>query len=386
MIQRHCKLSKSNSFFLFGPRGSGKTTLLQDQFSTQDTVVVDLLDIDLFDQLMLDPGRFLTLIDSPENIKKRVIVDEVQKFPRLLDIVQSQIQKRKRQFVLTGSSSRRLKQKGTNLLAGRAWVYNLYPFSTLELGEPFDLKRVLEWGGLPEAILARDWEAAREYLNAYVATYLQKEIQEEQWVRNLVPFRKFLAVAAQMNGKIINKSKIATEIGVDDVTVANYFEILEDTLVGFLLPAYRESVRQAQKQSPKFYFVDTGLVRALNRTLSVELVPQTFAYGEAFEHWVVLEFIKNVSYHRLDWSFSYIRTKEDVEIDLVILRPGQKKLLVEIKSKDRVMESDAKSLETLGKDLDPKAERWLLSRDPLEQEFGKTRAVHWLQGIKELFE
>ncbi|MEQ1664137.1 MAG: AAA family ATPase [Bdellovibrionales bacterium] len=386
MIQRTSKLSNSHSFFLFGPRGSGKTTLLSQQFSELDTIFVDLLDIGFLDELLLDSNRFVALIDSKENVGKRVVIDEIQKFPKLLDVVHSQIQKRKRQFILTGSSSRRLKQQGSNFLAGRAWVYNLYPFSTFELGQNFDLKKVLEWGSLPDAILSKDVLEAKEYLNAYVGTYLQKEIQQEQWVKNLAPFRKFLAVAAQMNGQIINKSKIAVDVGVDDVTVANYFEILEDTLLGFLLPAYHNSVRKAQKQAPKFYFIDPGIKRALDKTLTVSLLPQTTAWGDAFEHWIILELIKNVSYLRLDWSFSYLRTKEDVEIDLIIERPGQKKLLLEIKSKDRVTEADAKSLETLGVDLDSKAEKWILSNDRLEQKFGSTRALYWESGLRELFE
>lgn len=385
MIQRSYILPKINSFFLFGPRGSGKTTLIEEQFQKKDTLFVDLLDIDFSDQLILDPTRFESLIDSRENIDKRVVVDEVQKFPKLLDVVHSQIQKRKRQFVLTGSSSRRLKQHGTNLLAGRAWVYHLYPFSTLELRGDFDLKKVIEGGSLPEAVLQKDSSSMREYLNAYVSTYLQKEIQQEQWVRNLEPFRRFLAVAAQMNGKIVNKSSLAKEAGVDDVTVANYFEILEDTLIGFLLPSYHTSVRKSQKQAPKFYFVDPGIKRALDRTLSVELLPQTYAWGEAFEHWIILEFIKNISYKRLDWSYSYLRTKDDVELDLILDRPGEKRLLIEIKSKSRVDDSDVKALETLGRDLDPKAERWLLSCDPLERKFGGVKAFHWKKAIEELF-
>ncbi len=385
MIQRDCKLSKSNSFFLFGPRGTGKTTLLQHEFSTQDTLWVDLLDIDFVDQLMLDPKRFEALIDGPKNIHKRVVVDEIQKFPRLLDVVHSQIQKRKRQFVLTGSSSRRLKQQGTNLLAGRAWVYHLYPFTSFELKNQFELKRVLEWGALPEAILAPSEIESREYLNAYVGTYLQKEIQQEQWVRKLEPFRRFLAVAAQMNGKVVNKSKIASEVGVDDVTVAHYFEILEDTLVGTLLPAHHRSVRKAQRQAPKFYFVDPGIKRALDRTLSVPLLPQTAAWGEAFEHWVILDFLKNASYRRLDWQFSYLRTKDEVEIDLIIDRPGARKALIEIKSKSRVQEADAKALETLGSDLESKAEKLLLSNDHIEQKFGSTWALPWQKGLSQIF-
>ena len=385
MIRRLCNFTKSNSFFLFGPRGAGKTTLILDQFSSEKAVYVDLLEIDLMDQLLMDPSRFKQIIDSPENYHKSVIVDEVQKFPRILDVVHSQIQSRKRQFILTGSSSRRLKQQSSNLLAGRAWVYNLYPLSALELGESFNLKKALEVGGLPEAYIQEDQVSSHEYLKAYASTYLQKEIQQEQWVRKLDPFRRFLAIAAQMNGKVVNRSKIAKEAGVDDTTVANYFEILEDTLLGFYLPAYHKSARKSQTLSPKFYFIDPGIKRALDRTLTVDLLPQTFAWGDAFEHWVILEIVKNVSYSRLDWTFSFIRTKDNVEIDLVIERPGASALFIEIKSKKMVDESDAKSLETLGRDTDPSAEKWLLSLDPLDRFLGKTRALHWQKAITELF-
>ncbi len=385
MIQRLCKPSKTNSYFVFGPRGSGKTTWLKHIYSDENSLYIDLLDIIFFDELMLAPGRFEALINSDENKHKRVIVDEVQKFPKILDVVHSQIQKTKRQFILTGSSSRRLKQQGSNLLAGRAWVYNFYPLSVIEIGDTFNLKRALQFGGLPDAYLAETDLDAREYLNAYVSTYLQKEIQQEQWVKNLEPFRRFLSVAAQMSGKIINKSLIARDVGVDDVTVANYFEILEDTLIGWILPAYHTSIRKAHKLAPKFYFIDTGIKRALDKTLSVELLPQTPAWGDAFENWVLLEILKNANYKRLDWEFSYLRTKDDVEIDLIILRPGKNKLFIEIKSAEIVYASDANALNTLGYDLDADADKWLLSLDKLDQKFGQTRAVHWLKAVNDLF-
>jgi predicted AAA+ superfamily ATPase len=390
MIKRDCKPSKTNSFFLFGARGTGKTTLILDQFESRDTLFLDLLDNDLFDQLMLDSSRFEAIINSSENKFKRVVVDEIQKLPKLLDVIHQQIQKYKRQFILTGSSARKLKQKSTNLLAGRAWVYNLYPLSAKEISKNFqeniNLAEILMWGGLPEVVTSKDNLSKKEFLSAYIVTYLQKEIQQERWVKNLEPFRKFLAIAAQMNGKIINKSKIAKEIGVNDVTVQNYFEILEETLLGFMLPAYHRSVRKAQRQMPKFYFIDTGIKRAIDRTLTVELLPQTSQFGDAFEHWVILEIIKNASYHRFDWEFSYIRTKEDVEIDLIINRPGQPHLFIEIKSKKKVSIDDAKSLLTLGQDLDQAAHKWILSNDPLAQDFGNnTRALHWIQAIVELF-
>lgn len=386
MIKRSVILSKTNSFFLFGSRGSGKSTLLQEFYPKKDTLFIDLLNIELLDDLMLDLGRFERLINAPESRHKRVVIDEIQKFPRLLDVVHQQIQKTKRQFIMTGSSARKLKQAGTNLLAGRAWLYHLFPFSTNELASHFDLKKALERGSLPEAYLANDFKDAKEYLMAYVATYLEKEIQQERWVKNLEPFRRFLSVAAQMNGKILNHSSIAREVGINDVTVANYFEILEDTLLGFHLPAYHKSIRKSQKQASKFYFIDPGIKRALDRTLTVELLPQTSAWGDAFEHWVILEIFKNASYLRNDWKFFYFKTKDDVEIDLIIDRPGKSPVLIEIKSKQKVSETDARALESLGADIDPKAEHYLFSMDHLESQWGKTRALYWQKGIQLLLQ
>ncbi|MBX9766981.1 MAG: AAA family ATPase [Bdellovibrionales bacterium] len=371
---------------MFGPRGCGKSTLLRELFLSNETVFVDLLDVKLMDELLIDSGRFERLIEAPDAIGKRVVIDEIQKFPKILDVVHQKIQKTKRQFVMTGSSSRKLKQAGTNLLAGRAWVYHLFPFSAVELGKEFDLKRALEVGTLPDSYLAQQKSDSKEFLSAYVATYLEREIQQEQWVKNIEPFRKFLAVAAQMNGKIVNRSKIARDIGVSDITISNYFEIVEETHLGIQLPAYHTSVRKAQKQAPKFFFIDTGIKRALDRTVSVELLPQTFAWGDAFEHWVILEIVKAASYARLDWQFSYLRTKDDLELDLVIDRPGLPPALIEIKSNPKVREEDAKTLELLGADIHKKADRYLFSMDPLEAKFGKTQAFHWQKGIQILFE
>ncbi len=385
MIQRQCNLSKTNSFFLFGPRGSGKSTWLKHLYNEKNTLYLDLLDLQLIDELRLDPQRFLRIINAPENLKKNVIVDEIQKFPQILDVIHQQIQKTKRQFIMTGSSARKLKQAGSNLLAGRAWLYHLYPFTSFELGEKFNLKKALEVGTLPEAYLNKNSLDQKEYLMSYAATYLEKEIQQEQWVRKLEPFRRFLQVAAQMNGKILNYTKIASEVGVHDVTVANYFQILEDTLLGVQVPSFHKSVRKAQRMAPKFYFIDTGIKRALDRTLSVELLPQTSAWGDAFEHWIILEIVKLISYHRLEWSISYLRTKDDVEIDLIIDRPGMPRALIEIKSTDKVKSQDAHSLETLGRDIDSKAQRYLFSRDPLQATFGQTKAYPWEEGLRVLF-
>lgn len=386
MIGRKITYLKDKSFFLFGARGVGKSTFLDHEFSQNETLLINLLDPVVLDELTVNPARFLDYVREDSSKSKRIVIDEVQRLPKLLDFVQLLIQKEKRKFILTGSSARRLKQVSSNLLAGRANVYHLFPFSTFELGASFDLQKALTRGGLPDSYLAESDQHHTEYLTAYIYTYIEKEIQQEQWVRKLEPFRKFLRVAAQMNGKIINYSAISRDIGVDDVTVKQYFEILEDTLIGFHLPSYHKSVRKSQRVAPKFYLFDPGVKRALDRTLSVPLLEQTSAFGDFFEHWVILEFVKNIEYQRKDWSLSYVRSRNDIEIDLVIERPGKPLLLVEIKSKIKVSEEDAFALETIGKDLDLNSERYLLSRDPLKHRYGKTSAMLWTAGLKEIFD
>jgi predicted AAA+ superfamily ATPase len=372
------------SFFLFGPRGAGKSTFLSTHFEGRNALLFDLRDPVLLDELRLDPARFRVQAETAMAQGRPILVDEIQKYPTLLDYIHQFLEKQRGMFAFTGSSARRLKQMNVNFLAGRASVYDLFPLSSLELGNNFDLSKAVSRGGLPDSYLASSEESSQEFLRAYSLTYLEKEIQQEQWVRNLDPFRKFLTIASQMNGKLLNFSALARDVGVNDMTIRSYYEILVDTLMGFFIPAFHRSVRKQQSQAPKFYFVDPGIKRSLDRTLKVPLLPQTAAFGEAFEHWVILEIYKLASYLRSDWQFFYIRTKDNVEIDLVIQRPGNSLLLVEIKSKTKIYAPDAKNLERLGNDLDPKSTKYLLSNDPVRQTFGKTQAMHWQEGIQSL--
>ena len=191
MIPRSCKLPEKQSAFLFGARGVGKTTLLQQLFSKKEAVFIDLLDIRLFDQLTLDPGRFADLINTKTNQDKVVIVDEIQKIPQLLDVAHQQIQKTKRQFIFTGSSSRRLKQKGVNLLGGRAWVYHLYPFTREELGQHFDLKTVLERGVFPEAIWLKTKNQHKNIYELMLALIYKKKYSKSSGFENLSLLESF---------------------------------------------------------------------------------------------------------------------------------------------------------------------------------------------------
>ena len=419
MINRLAKLSHSNSFFIFGPRGAGKSTLLRQRYSKQ-SLYIDLLDPVVEDRYRVQPNSLKQIVVSQASLKW-VIIDEVQKLPRLLDVVHHLIENTKLKFILSGSSARKLKRGGANLLAGRAFVFHLYPFLSFELnqtdsstvsfetgdtpevcptsnknlkheisnktsiGKLFYLEQALQWGLLPKLTQLKKENDKKEYLRSYALTYLKEEIQMEQIVRKIFPFRKFLEVAAQMNAKIINYSKIARDIGVDTTTVQNYYSILEDTLIGFYLPPWHTSLRKSQRSAPKFYLFDTGVCRALKGTLDISLLPQTYDFGEAFEHFIILECMKLKEYYRKDWRFFYLRTKDGVEVDLIIERPGLKKIAVEIKSTPFVKEEDVKSLNRIGKDMGS-SYLYCLSRDSQKKKIGQVSCLPWQAGLKEIFQ
>ena len=328
------------------------------------------------------------MIESQIPRIQRVVVDEIQKAPRLLDVIHRKLEEGKRkgyslQFVITGSSARKLRRGASNLLAGRAFVYHLFPLTAKELGSAFNLQKVLEYGSLPEVWNLEDPNLKTRYLEAYSRTYLKEEVWNEQIIRKLEPFSNFLEVAAQMNGQVLNYTKIARDIGVDTKSVQSYFQILEDTLLGFTLPAYHRSVRKRQLTNPKFYFFDTGVKRALERTLTVPLLPQTYAFGDAFEHFVFLEMKRYNEYAKLDYRFSYLKTHDGAETDLLIERPGKPIALVEIKSTQRIHPSMVKHLEMFSKEF-AKSTAYVLSLDPKSQRFGPVQALPWQEGLKSL--
>ena len=311
MIYRLLNLLKTNSFFLFGARGTGKTRLVNDLIPAKDSIYIDLLDPAQYEQFLVDPSRLSRLIEARGKNIEWIVIDEVQKVLPLLDIAHASIEKYGLKFALTGSSARKLKRGGANLLAGRAFTYHLYPFTSEELGLGFDLERCLAWGTLPKPYTADTNEERELFLRSYVHTYLKEEIQVEQIVRRLDPFRKFLSVAAQMNGALLNFSNIARDIGSTTPTVQSYFQILEDTLLGFYLEPYHLSIRKRQKEAPKFYFFDTGVQRALAEVLTLPLVESSYGYGKTFEHFIILELHRRSSYLRNDFKFSFLVTKDD---------------------------------------------------------------------------
>jgi predicted AAA+ superfamily ATPase len=255
-IPRLLKLP-DRSFFLFGPRGVGKSTWLRDVLP--EACFFDLLDHSLYLELSQNPSHLEAMAgDRAEN--SWVVIDEIQKVPDLLDEVHRLMETRSWRFALCGSSARKLRRKGTNLLGGRAITRDLDGFSWQELGQLYDLDFSLEWGLLPYVQLDRD--NAADILNAYVNTYLKEEIKEEGIVRNVPPFLRFLGIAGQLSGQIINAQNISRDAAVPRSSVDVYFSILEDTLLGRFLPAYRAQAKVREQTHPKFYWFDPGVARA----------------------------------------------------------------------------------------------------------------------------
>ncbi len=385
MIPRLLELPSDYSILLFGPRGCGKSTLVQSIFPGATTHRIDLLAAKTEQEYSSNPDELISTVKALQKNITHVIIDEIQKVPKLLDVVHKLIEEKvPQQFILTGSSARKLKHGGANLLAGRAFVYHLHPFSYLELGPTFNLKTALEFGQLPRVTQLSSTTSKTRLLESYVSTYLKEEIAAEQLVKNLAPFRRFLEVAAQSNGKIVNYSNISNDTKISDHTVKEYFSILEDTLVGFFLEPYAGSFRKRLGQKPKFYLFDLGVARALNRTLSVPLLPQTTAYGDAFEHYVILEIYRLVSYFHPEYRLSFLRTKDDEEIDLIIDRPGQPLLSIEIKSATSLVEEDLKKYSSLTSGL-PECEAVCFYNGQTEKLYGSTRLIPWAEGVKRYF-
>jgi predicted AAA+ superfamily ATPase len=352
MIVRLLTINTSSSFFLFGARGTGKTKLLESQFGGGNPLVIDLLLPRSYQQYLADPESLSPLIEQASKQKRLIIIDEVQRVPALLDLAHFHIERSGARFGLTGSSARKLRRGGANLLAGRAVTYHLFPFLVDELGDSFALAQALAYGTMPRPTLESSDEERILYLESYVDTYLQQEIVAEQVVRNLPPFRRFLSVAAQSNGKIVNYSNVARDCQTDDSNVRNYFQILEDTLLGFFLPAFDRSIRKQQRAAPKFYFIDTGIARGITGQLRSPLQTGTYDWGRLFESFVISQIRAGLAYQRSHAQLSYLRTKDNAEIDLIIERAGgDRTLCIEIKSGTILHPGELANLKSLALDL-----------------------------------
>lgn len=335
LFERKLNLSsllEKKSFFLFGPRGTGKSTLIRTQL--HGAQVYDLLDAEVFRALLARPKLLEERITDPSRI---IVIDEIQKLPSLLDEVHRLIEKRRVRFLLTGSSARNLRRGGANLLAGRAWEARLFSLTSSEI-ENFDLLEYLNSGGLPAIYGSPE---RREELAAYVGTYLAEEIRAEAATKNLAAFSEFLSLAALSNGQEINFQSMASDCGVSPSTLKSYFQILEDTLLGFLLPGFTKTKKRKAISRAKHYFFDIGIVNTLcNRGRIAE---KSELFGAAFEHLILLEVRAYNSYARRNASLHYWRSTSQFEVDLVIGEHAA----VEVKATSLAQDKHLKGLRAL---------------------------------------
>ena len=371
--------SKRNSFFIFGARGAGKSTLLRSLFTVNEALWIDLLSPVEEQKYLLNPERLEQ--EWQQNKKPWIVIDEVQKLPKLLDIVHRMIENDRVFFALTGSSARKLKRGQANLLAGRAFTFHLFPLCVEELKDQFDLKQALSFGTLPK-INSFEFDADRVFfLNSYAQTYLKEEILVEQILRKIEPFRKFLPVAARSAGRPLNYAKIGRDSGVDPKSVDRYFSILQDTLLGFFLDSYHASVRKKQRAAPKFYFFDVGVQRSLAQMLDVEVNPKTSYYGEIFESFLISEIHRIEQYHQKGFELSYLSDGANLEIDLLIEKAGRVIALVEIKSSEFVQSDSLRSLRAVANDF-PDAARFVLSQETVARKTEDGIVIYpWREGL-----
>lgn len=347
MLERILTLQETadDSLFLWGSRQTGKSTLLKMLFPKARTY--DLLKTDVRMSFQLRPALLreeCELLDAGE----LVIIDEVQKVPALLDEVHWLIENRGLRFILSGSSARKLRRSGANLLGGRALRRTLFPLVSAEIPD-FNLQRALNNGMLPRHYLVAD---AKNRIQAYIGDYLQQEIVEEAVVRQLDAFTRFLQVAALSNAEIVNYTNIAQDCGVSAKTVKEYFAILEETLLGFYLPAYTRVVKRRLMQSPKFYYFDVAIPNHLLRR--VPLQAGTDIYGHALEHFVIQELRAFLSYtFGEDKTLCYWRTLDNkYEVDVLVVNQitGDVELAIEVKASDHVTSGDTKGLKAFAEE------------------------------------
>lgn len=375
MLERILKLEevKEDSLFLWGSRQTGKSTLLKMLFP--DAHVYDLLKSDVRMALQLRPALLreeCELLDDGE----LVIIDEVQKVPALLDEVHWLIENKGLRFILSGSSARKLRRSGANLLGGRALRQTLYPLVSAEIPD-FDLNRALNHGMLPHHYLM---ENPVMRINSYIGDYLQQEIVEEAIVRKLDAFTRFFQVAALSNTEIVNYTNIAQECGISSKTVKEYFSILEETLLGFFLPSYTTVVKRRVIQSPKFYFFDVAIPNhLLHRT---PLQQGTDIYGHALEHLVIQELRAFLSYRHPFKSLAYWHTLDNkYEVDAIL---GEAEVAIEVKSSHNIVSHDTRGLKAFAEEY-PKAKLYLLSLEERPRKFNGVEVWPVKQFFKHLW-
>jgi len=335
----------TETFFLWGPRQTGKTTLLRATYP--DALWIDLLKAEEYRRYVQNPELLRAEFAVDESARRgvpavQVVIDEVQKVPQLLDEVHWLHEHRGMHFALCGSSARKVKRGQANLLGGRAVRYELYGLTGREIGRDFNLDRMLNHGYLPRMY---ESDRPRRLLNAYVADYLKEEVAAEGLVRNLPVFSEFLNVAAFSDAELVNFSTIARDCGVSSHTIKDYFQIVEDTLLGRWLPAYTKRPKRRVIAAPKFYFADVGIVNHLARRGEVQAGSEL--YGKAFENWVFHELSAHNAYTEAFATLSYWRLASGIEVDFII---NDMQLAIEAKASRKVTADHLRGLRALAQD------------------------------------
>ena len=365
------KLIEKKSYFLFGPRSTGKSSLIAHQLNHQATMI-NLLRTEVFLLLENRPWELENLIDAQKN--SVVVIDEIQKVPMLLNEVHRLIEERQITFLLTGSSAKKLRQRGVNLLAGRAWLAELFPLTYPEIPD-FDLDKYLLYGGLPQVVTSPD---PVEALDAYVSTYLREEIQAEALIRKIRNFAMFLQHAALTNSQLINFSKLSNDTGIPASTIREYYKILEDTLVGFLIPPWTKTIKRKSISSAKFYFFDIGVRHAIIGTKHIDRNSDIF--GQSFEHFIALELRAYLSYKRKKLTLSFWRTTDKHEVDFII---GDS-VAIEVKSSDRIVSKHLKGLKTL-QDEGVCSQYYCVCFDKTHRSDDGVEIIHWQDFLSKLW-
>jgi predicted AAA+ superfamily ATPase len=365
---------KDKSFFLLGPRGTGKTTWVTASFPK--AVYIDLLEAELFNDLTANPQRIANFI--PPGFKGWVVIDEIQRIPDLLHEVHRLIESREKyRFVLTGSSARKLRRHGPNLLAGRALTYSMHPLSVDELGDDFQLEHSLKYGNLPSVYTESE---PKKYLEAYVKTYLEEEIRQEGLTRNLSAFARFLEAASFSQGSVLNISAVARECSVERKVVENYFSILEDLLIAHRIPVFTKKAKRRLMAHPRFFFFDAGVYRTIRPTGPLDAPEEVD--GMALETLVLQQLMTLNDCLDCGYKIYYWRTSSGQEVDFVLY--GPKGLIAfEIKRTSRINHTMFSGLKSFLSDY-PMAKAYLLYGGKRRQYEKKIQIVPIVEALENL--
>ena len=372
------KLPRQQSAFLWGARKTGKTTYLKERFP--NSLVYDFLKTDLFFEISKNPALLRERILAKDNraLGEPIILDEVQKAPQVLDEVHWLIENKGLRFILCGSSARKLKRGHTNLLGGRAWRYEMFPFTSQEIGK-VDLLRVLNHGLIPLHYLQAD-EDCKKSLEAYVQDYLREEIFAEGLTRNIPAFSRFFDAFGYSHGELTNYCNIARECGVDSKTVKEYYQILIDTLLAVRIEPYKKrQSRQVITKAAKYYMFDVGIAGYLTkRHLAQE---RGIEFGKAFEHFLLMEIVAYRSYTRKDFVINFWRTKSGLEVDFVL---AQGEIAIEIKGTGHIDKKDMNGLDAFIQAHSPKRSI-IICNEREKRLHGKIEILPWEIFLHELW-